>query len=361
MGANPSINDLLSEGRVGDAVKVGASRLWNKVNGKGQRPTPSAPAAPKPPIATANATASEDAEMIQPSSSRVTPSPGMQVLKDLRMGRAEREAGKKAVGMAGGGRQSAYGPYGRKANVSPQQLLEAGLKPMGRMRRPPTHPVEPMVNAAVDYPARMEHLRKMAHQIYAHDAATDAVKTLHILEGAAARTGDAGLAEGARGIRENYGLGDLDARNPETHARIKSFILNKLAEPDPRVPSPASAARPYNPMYPDEALGADNEPLEPAAQPVAQPAAQPVAQTDPRQRHIDRLARLGYTPEEAQAVADTMFAGMSPAEIENKVLTMEGRPDSYYSKGGISGGGHASQHFFKGRNLDAPRHGRRRW
>ena len=138
LGANPSINDLLSEGRVGDAVKVGASRLWNKVTGKGQRPTPSAPAAPKPPIATANATASEDAEMIQPSSSRVTPSPGMQVLKDLRMSRAEREAGKKAVGMAGGGPQPAYGPYGRKANVSPQQLLEAGLKPMGRMRRPPT-------------------------------------------------------------------------------------------------------------------------------------------------------------------------------------------------------------------------------
>ena len=189
--------------------------------------------------------------------------------------------------------------------------------------------------------------------MYAHDAATDAVRTLHMLEGAAARTGDTGVLEAAQGIREGYGLGDLDARNPETHARIKSFILNKLAEPDPRMPSPASAARPYNPMYPDEALGADNEPLEPAAQPAAM--------ADPRQRHIDRLARLGYTPEEAQAVADTMFAGMSPAEIENKVLTMEGRPDSYYSKGGISGGGHASQHFFKGRNLDAPRRGRRCW
>ena len=60
-------------------------------------------------------------------------------------------------------------------------------------------------------------------------------------------------------------------------------------------------------------------------------------QTEPKQRYIDRLIRLGYSPADAQAKVERVLAGKTPEEIAEHVRRDERLPDSYLAPGGITG------------------------
>ena len=64
-----------------------------------------------------------------------------------------------------------------------------------------------------------------------------------------------------------------------------------------------------------------------------------------KQRHIDRLVRLGHTPEEAAAKAEKIFAGLKPEEIEERVKSNESMPDSYFAANAFGSGGSATAGF----------------
>jgi hypothetical protein len=56
-----------------------------------------------------------------------------------------------------------------------------------------------------------------------------------------------------------------------------------------------------------------------------------------RQRFVDRLVSVGYTPEDAKTKADRVLAGKTPEQIAEHVKWAEGIPDSYLAPGGITG------------------------
>ncbi len=113
-----------------------------------------------------------------------------------------------------------------------------------------------------------------------------------------------------------------------------------------------AAAKPIDPL-PDPVMAANaepvpTEPLAPANQqsgaavepsPVIPTVSQPYGPA--AQRHVDRLVRIGHTPESARAEADKVFGGKTPEEIEEKVRKFENWPDSYHAPGAFSkGAGH---------------------
>ena len=68
-----------------------------------------------------------------------------------------------------------------------------------------------------------------------------------------------------------------------------------------------------------------------------------------RDRHVARLVRLGYAPEAAEAKAAKIFAGMTPAKIEEIVKSNENMPDSYFTDA-FTGGGNAQAGFRRAMN-----------
>ena len=66
--------------------------------------------------------------------------------------------------------------------------------------------------------------------------------------------------------------------------------------------------------------------LVPSSQRTTEALAQ---QTEPKQRYVDRLVRLGYSPAEAQAKVEHVLAGKTPEEIAEHVRRDERLPDSY--------------------------------
>ena len=137
----------------------------------------------------------------------------------------------------------------------------------------------------------MAYLRRRSYEIGAHEHATKTVWKLGKLEKALARTSDPDLAEAAQRIRDIYDLGDLDAADPEVHARIKAHTLRNLHETASEMASIPSTTIRRAPNAPDDSLAADNETdneEDPGEEPLSlagtEPIEQPAWEEDPRFR-----------------------------------------------------------------------------